>query len=141
MADALYLDTSAVLRALLETGTTPEVERRIREASILITSRLSRVETARALIRAEQLNEIPASGVNELRREVEELWARCEVWELSPAVCAMAERITPQPLLRTLDALHLATYVMAQREIPTLELLTEDRRLAEALESLSGGER
>ncbi len=136
MPEAVYLDTSTVLRTLLETGTTPEVERRIREASVLITSRLSRVETARALMRAEQLHALPAARLNRVRVEVEELWARCEVWELSSAVCALAERISPLPLLRTLDALHLATYVIARREIPTLELLTEDRRLSGAAEAL-----
>lgn len=44
---ALYLDTSAVLRAILETGTTPELEERIASAEVLITSRLSLIESAR----------------------------------------------------------------------------------------------
>ena len=45
---ALYLDTSAVLRAVIETGLSPEIEKRIGSASVLITSRLSLVESARA---------------------------------------------------------------------------------------------
>ncbi len=51
MAAALYLDTSSVLRAILEEGTTPSLERAIGAARTLITSRLSLVEAARALIR------------------------------------------------------------------------------------------
>ena len=51
MPDALYLDTSAVLRAVVETGTSPVVEERIRGARLLVTSRLSAVEAARALVR------------------------------------------------------------------------------------------
>ena len=51
MSGRLYLDTSAVLRAVLETGTTPDLEERIRGAELLITSRLSQVEAARAILR------------------------------------------------------------------------------------------
>ena len=51
MPEALYLDTSAVLRAVVETGTSPAVEERIRGAKLLVTSRLSLVEAARALVR------------------------------------------------------------------------------------------
>lgn len=50
-AGALYLDTSAVLRAVLEGGTTPEMERAIGTAGTLITSRLSLVEAEVAFIR------------------------------------------------------------------------------------------
>ena len=46
---ALYLDTSAILRATLEVGASPEVERRIEKAEVLLTSRLSIVESARVL--------------------------------------------------------------------------------------------
>ena len=48
---ALYLDTSVALRATLEQGTTPEFENRIAAAAALVTSRLSLVESARALLR------------------------------------------------------------------------------------------
>lgn len=48
MSDVVYLDTSAVLRAVLERGLTPEIEARLGTARFLITSRLSLVEAARA---------------------------------------------------------------------------------------------
>jgi hypothetical protein len=48
---AIYLDTSVALRATLEQGTTPEIESRIASAPVLVTSRLSLVESARALLR------------------------------------------------------------------------------------------
>lgn len=54
MSEALYLDTSAVLRAALEEGTSPDVDDRIRTARALITSRLSLVESARAFHRIRQ---------------------------------------------------------------------------------------
>lgn len=133
---ALYLDTSAVLRAVLETGTTPEMERRLRDADFLVTSRLARVEAARALHRLRQLGGVPEPRLAEVEREIENLWARCELWELTPAVCELASGVAPATALRTLDALHLATYLLARREIDGLELLTTDRRLADAAEAV-----
>jgi predicted nucleic acid-binding protein len=133
---AIYLDTSAVLRAVLEGGTTPLIEQRLRDARVLVTSRLSRVEAARALIRLRQLGTIPESRLAEATLAIDDLWARCEIWELTPAVCALAEQITPAGLLRTLAALQLATYLLARREIDGLELLTADQRLAAAAEAV-----
>jgi len=78
-----------------------------------------------------------ASGVAEQRLadaegEVEAIWRRCEVWQLTRAVCELARTVAPSKPLRTLDALHLATFVFARRRIDGLELLTVDERLREA---------
>jgi predicted nucleic acid-binding protein len=132
--NALFLDTSAVLRAVLEAGTTPALEQRLRDAEVLITSRLSQVESARALHRLRHAGEVPEARLDGAEREIRDLWSRCELWELTPAVCELAGRVVPETALRTLDALHLATFVLARREISGLELLTADRRLAEAVE-------
>ena len=66
------------------------------------------------------------------RRELDALWARCEVWGITSQVCDLAERVAPTRSLRTRAALHLSTYLIARRHIEGLELLTEDRRLADA---------
>jgi hypothetical protein len=63
MARPLYLDTSAVLRAVLETGTTPEVEARIADAPLLITSRLSLVESSRAFARVRNAGGVANNGL------------------------------------------------------------------------------
>lgn len=132
MARPLYLDTWAVLRAVLETGTTPDVESRIADSPLLITSRLSLVESARALARVRNANGVAEQRLADAEGEVEAIWARCEVWELTRAVCELARTVAPSKPLRTLDALHLATFVLARRRIDGLELLTDDERLREA---------
>ncbi len=104
---ALYLDTSVALRATVERGTTPDIEARMAAAPVLVTSRLSLVESARALIRL-----------------------------LTPAVCDLACHVGPDRALRTLDALHLATFLTARRRIEGLELVTADKRLEDAARSL-----
>jgi uncharacterized protein len=128
----LYLDTSAVLRAVVETGTSPDVEERIRNARVLVTSRLSQVEAARAVLRLRQHAEISEARLADAERAITSLWDRCELWELTRSVCDMACRVAPSKPLRALDALHLATFLLARREIDQLELLTVDERLADA---------
>jgi len=132
MAAPLYLDTSAVLRATLESGTTPEMERRIAKAPALITSRLSLVESARAFHRVRRLGEVAESKIADAENQIARLWRHCEIWEITLKVCDLAERIAPTQPLRTLDALHLATYMLARRHLGDLELLTADDRLAAA---------
>ncbi|MBV8774233.1 MAG: hypothetical protein JO166_18145 [Deltaproteobacteria bacterium] len=73
---ALYLDTSAVLRPILEAGASPEVEGRIRKSSVLLTSRLSMVEASRAIHRL-RYRQNSESKLVSAEREIEALWARC----------------------------------------------------------------
>jgi predicted nucleic acid-binding protein len=129
---ALYLDTSVALWATFEQGTTPEVENRIASAPVLVTSRLSLVESARALLRVRLRSGVAESRLSDVHRELVSLWSRCELWELSPAVCNLAALLAPDKALRTLDALHLATFLLARGRIGGLGLLTTDRRLEEA---------
>ena len=131
---ALYLDTSAVLRALLESGVSPEVDAQLAAAASLVTSRLSLVESARALLRLRRDGRIPEAALADAEREIESLWRRCEIFELSPAVCDLAARIAPGHALRALDALHAATFAVARRRLAGRERLTADERLRRAVE-------
>ena len=136
MSACLYLDTSAVLRAVLENGTSPELEALIADAPTLVTSRLSLVESSRALHRLRQTGQVSEAEIADAHREISGLWARCELWELTPLVCERAREVVPGKLLRTLDALHLATFVLAREKIEGLELVTVDDRLQAALETV-----
>jgi predicted nucleic acid-binding protein len=128
----LYLDTSAVLRAVLESGTSPGIEERIRSAKILVTSRLSLVESCRAFARLRALGAASENALVDSEREVAAIWSRCELWEITAEVCETACAVAPMRPLRALDAIHLATFVLARRRLQALELLTADERLAEA---------
>jgi predicted nucleic acid-binding protein len=128
----LYLDTSAVLRAILETGTTPEIEARIGSAPLLLTSRLSLVESARAVLRLPLLGAVREGKLADAARDLDRLWQRCEIWELTRSVCTLAAQVAPRHPLRSLDAVHLATFVLARERIAGLELLTTDERLRAA---------
>lgn len=132
MSAVVYLDTSAVLRAVLERGATPEIEQQIGQARHLITSRLALVESARALLRLRSEG-VTESVLAEAGHELDSIWARCAIWELTREVAELASLVAPNQPVRTLDALHLATYLLARRTFgDDLSLLSSDRRLREA---------
>lgn len=133
----VYVDTSAVLRAALESGTTPEIESRVAISEALITSRLSLVEASRALSRAQQIGRVSERQRVDAEREIDSILGRCHIWEISRAVCERASALAPRAGLRTLDAIHLATLLEARRRLGTeVELLTADERLASAYQAL-----
>ena len=136
MSPIIYLDSSAILRPVLEKGFSPDVEKRINDAGVLITSRLSLVETARAFLRVRLHGERPEAVVADAEREVSAMWRRCEIWELTREVCIHAELVASRTIIRSLDAFHLATFAIARREIEELEFLTADRRLQAAAEAV-----
>jgi len=61
------------------------------------------------------------------------IWARCELWEVTRRVCDTACEVARGRVLRALDAIHLATFILARRELEGLELLTVDERLQAAV--------
>jgi predicted nucleic acid-binding protein len=130
----LYLEPSAVLRALLEAGVSPELDAKLASATALVASRLALVESARALLRLRRDGLVAEAALADAGREIESLWRRCEIFELSPAVCDLATRVAPGRALRALDALHAATFLLARRRLAGLELLTADERLRAAVE-------
>jgi predicted nucleic acid-binding protein len=132
LSGAFYVDSSAILRAVLEQGLTPYVEERLDSADLLITSRLALVETARVLLRLRRLAEKSEAFIADAERALRGVWKKCEVWELTREVCDLAEAVAPNHSLRSLDAIHLATFSLARREIAGLSFLTTDRRLEDA---------
>lgn len=132
----IFVDSSAVIRAVLERGTTRSVEKALASASALIVSRLALVETSRALMRARIEERASEDALARAELEVEELWSRCDIWEISRTVCDEARRIGPALALRSLDAIHLATFVVARKRLLTLRLLTTDARMLDAADQL-----
>ncbi len=53
--------------------------------------------------------------------------------EMTREVCDLAGRIAPASRLRSLDAIHLATFEILRRLDPSAEILTYDDRLRAAL--------
>lgn len=82
--------------------------------------------------RARVLGRIPESRLADAEREIDAVWVRCDVWELTRGVCELARNVAPAKVVRALDALHLATFVLARRSVEGLKLLSTDQRLLDA---------
>ena len=111
----------------------PEIERRIRSARVLVSSRLSLVESCRALIKLRALGVAREDQLADAERDIAAIWARCELWQITRRVCEMACEVAHGRAVCTVDAIHLATFVLARRELKGLELLTLDPHLQAAV--------
>lgn len=101
-----------------------------------MTSRIALVESSRAFHRLRASGTVDESRLGDAERDVEMLWARCEIWEVGRAVRELVRSIAPRANLRTLGANHLATFVLARSRLGALDLMTTDERLERAAETV-----
>jgi uncharacterized protein len=113
----IYLDTSALLKLVKAEPESPALAVYLRGEAGLVSSALLAVEARRAAIR---------SAPQTLLR-LDLLLSRIDLVAISPSVVESASRL-PDPLLRSLHAIHLATALLIREEIAVL--LTYDERLA-----------
>jgi uncharacterized protein len=117
----IYLDTSAFVRLVRGERETPALQAFLRDrpAGPLVSSALLVVETRRAVLR-----EAP----DQLAR-ADLLLTRIDQVDVTRSVLEAASRL-PDPGLRSLDAIHLATALQLEGDLEAL--VTYDGRLAAA---------
>lgn len=98
-------------------------------ADAVLASELTLVECDRVLIRAETANELSAGQAADLRGHLNAAAARWNLLRIDGEVVERARRPFPAEPIRTLDALHLASALVARAAIPGLALLTLDGRI------------
>ena len=125
----LFLESSALLRLVLNQDGAREVARRISEASEVLASRLVRVEAERALLRMVLDHPGQSPNLPALQARLADVCSQMEFLEMSREVCDLAGRIAPGSRLRSLDAIHLATFEMLRRLDPSVEMLMFDDRV------------
>ncbi len=120
----IYLDTSAFLKTVLAEPQSAALRTYLddRPDAPLVSSTLLAVEARRGVLR-HRPDRLP---------RVDVLLARLGLLAMSDAVVESASRL-PDPLLRSLDALHLATALLIRDDVEVI--LTYDERLAEAARS------
>jgi predicted nucleic acid-binding protein len=128
----VFLETSALLRSLFGEEGAEGVREKLRSAERVFSSRLLRVEAERAILRL-AAGGASAQVVADLERELRNTWPHIEMWEVSAEVCELAGRIAPRAKLRSLDAIHLATFHRLRQRVPAASMLTFDERLLQAL--------
>jgi predicted nucleic acid-binding protein len=134
--NAVYLETSAVLRWLLGEPDAPAIARSIEEATEPLCSALTLLEAQRALTRAERERPSRVRQIRLLRRRLYEASADWDLLEITPEIRNRAGEPFPIEPVRTLDAIHLATALQFARTFPGLPVLTFDQRILANLEAL-----
>jgi predicted nucleic acid-binding protein len=136
VSGAVYLETSALLAWLLGEAE-GEIARRILDATpVVLTSRLSLVEAARGLRRAEHDERISAAERHTLTGLLASAAAGWFRLSIADEVCERAEGPFPIEPVRALDALHLASALLALEVYPDLAVLTFDDRVTANARSL-----
>jgi predicted nucleic acid-binding protein len=127
-----YVDTSVLLRVVLgERGALKQW----RSIDLALSSELIRVEALRTFDRARVESNMSDEEVAERRGDLLEVLSGFHLARLDRAVLRRAAEPFPTSL-RTLDALHLSTALLARREHRGLILATHDLELANAARSV-----
>lgn len=127
-----YIDTSVLLRIVL--GETKPL-REWRKIDRALSSELIRVEALRSIDRARVLLRLDDDEVAERRGSVLELLSGFTLARIDDSVLIRAADPFPT-LIRTLDAIHLATADLARRTFKDLAFATHDQELGTAARAL-----
>ena len=125
----LYAESSAVLRGLFEEAGGDEVHRLLRDATKVVCSRLTVLETRpviRHAVAQKLLEEVSSTTVLEVFAQAGAGWA---ILELAREVAERAEGSFPVEPVRTLDVLHLASTLLLRQALPDLRILSTDDRV------------
>lgn len=98
-------------------------------AEEVLTSVLTLVETDRVLIRAQALEELEEGDVVDRRRVLARASRHWHLVQLHEEILDRARRPFPNEPLRTLDALHLASALVARAAVPDLVVVSLDSRV------------
>jgi predicted nucleic acid-binding protein len=125
----LYVESSAVLAWLLGERAGAAVREALAGAEIVLTSELTLVECDRVLIRAVNRAGLSEAEAADRRARLNHAAAHWTLLALDAAVIERARRPFPREPIRTLDALHMASALVARAAVPNTTLLALDHRI------------
>lgn len=128
---SVYAESSAVLAWLLDEGSGPRVRHLLGTEEIL-ASDLTLIECDRVLLRAAALGELTEAEAADRRAHLTKAASCWHVLRIGPEIVERARRPFPGEPIRTLDALHLASLLVARSAVAGLELLSLDDRIRKA---------
>jgi predicted nucleic acid-binding protein len=126
---SLYAESSAVLAWLLDESAAPQVRKSLASADMVVASDLTIVECDRVLHRAAALGDLTEADAADRRAHLATAASHWHVLRIGPEVVERARQSFPGPPIRTLDAIHLASALVARSAIAGLELLSLDERI------------
>lgn len=125
----LYAESSAVLAWLLDEPTAAAVRRLLSEAEVIVASDLTLIECDRILLRAVALKELSEAEAADRRAHLVEAAAHWQVLRIAGEIVDRSRAPFPGDPIRTLDAIHLASLLVARSAVVGLRLLSLDDRV------------
>ena len=132
----LYAESSAVLAWLLDAETAPVVRQLLTDAEIIVASDLTLIECDRVLIRAIHLGELTEAEAADRRAQLSAAASHWHILRIANEVVDRARQPFPGEPIRTLDAIHLASTLVARSAVAGLNLLSLDERVRNAARKL-----
>ncbi len=121
---------------LLDGARAPEVRGLLGDAELVLASSLALIECERVLIRAVATNLLPEAAAAERRAVLARTADHWVVFDVDAEVMERARRPFPAEPIRTLDAMHLATAVLARSLVVDLAVLSLDERVRRSAEEM-----
>jgi predicted nucleic acid-binding protein len=124
----VYADSSALIKRAVEEADSDAlesaIEQRIANGDAILASSLAWVEVSRAL---RSLSDVGRRRDEQIAEAIDVALSGVAARPVTDDVISLARRVAP-PVLRTLDAIHLATAIVLDVEV----VVTYDDRLADA---------
>jgi predicted nucleic acid-binding protein len=123
---SVYAESSAVLAWLLGEPSGRNIRDVLSSSDVVITSDLTLVECDRVLHRAVVLKELSEADAASRRGELSAAAAHWTILRIGADVIDRVRQPFAREPVRTLDALHLASALVARSAVPDLSLLSLD---------------
>ena len=125
-----------MLAWLLDEQTAPAVRRLLGEAEVIVASDLTLIECDRVLLRVVALKELTEAEAADRRAHLIAAVANWHVLRIAAEIVDRARQPFPGDPIRTLDAIHLASLLVARSAVVGLRLLSLDERVRQAAKGL-----
>ncbi len=133
---SVYVESSAILAWLLDEEPAASIRELLAAQQIVVASDLTLIECDRVLHRAVALGELTEAEAADRRAHLATAAAHWTVLRIGAEVFERARQPFPGQPVRTLDAIHLASLLVARSAISGLELLSLDSRVRGAAAGL-----
>jgi uncharacterized protein with PIN domain len=133
---SLYAESSAILAWLLDEDPAASVRELLAAQQIVVVSDLTLIECDRVLHRAVALGELTEAEGADRRAHLATAAAHWTVLRIGPEVVERARQAFAGAPVRTFDAIHLASLLVARSAISGLALLSVDSRVRGAAAGL-----
>ncbi|MGD2216699.1 MAG: type II toxin-antitoxin system VapC family toxin [Gemmatimonadales bacterium] len=126
---SLYAESSAVLAWLLGEAQSEVVRAALGGAELVLASELTLIECERVLIRAKAAGSLVEAVASDRRARLSQAAEHWAVLGLTAEVSDRARRPFPGEPIRTLDAIHLASALLARSLVAETRLLSLDEQI------------